>query len=74
MVGITRHLKVYATRHSVASAVLDKTGNLKIVAETLGTSVKTAAKYSKLKDDTVVETLDKIFESQKEDAGIRRVK
>jgi len=74
MVGITRHLKVYATRHSVASAVLDKTGNLKIVAETLGTSVKTAAKYSKLKDDTVVETLDKIFESQKEDVGIRRVK
>jgi hypothetical protein len=74
MVGITRHLKVYATRHSVASAVLDKTGNLKIVAETLGTTVKTASKYSKLKDDTVVETLDKIFETKKEETEIRRVK
>ena len=73
MVGIERHLKVYATRHTVASAVLDETGNIKMVAETLGTSVKTASKYAKLKDEAVVETLDKIYES-KEDKGIRRVK
>ena len=42
LAGIKRKLKHYATRHTGATQLLRKTGNLKLVADTLGITIKTA--------------------------------
>jgi|TARA_B100002003_G_scaffold141730_1_gene131113 site-specific recombinase XerD len=73
MVGVTRHLKHYATRHTVASSTLTERGNLKLVAKVLGTSVETASKYAKLQHDEEREVLDDIFK-KREKNKIREVK
>jgi hypothetical protein len=45
--GIERHLKHYATRHTVASYILETRGDLKLVSDVLGVSLATAARYAK---------------------------
>ena len=62
MSGVDRHLKNYATRHTLATNLLAETGNLKLVAETLGVSIKTASRYAKVQSKSVVVGVDKVFE------------
>ena len=59
---VDRHLKNYATRHTLATNLLAETGNLKLVAETLGVSIKTASRYAKVQSKSVVVGVDKVFE------------
>ena len=73
MVGISRHLKHYATRHTVASSTLSERGNLKLVAKVLGTSVTTASKYAKLQHDEERNVLDEVFNKRVKEK-IREVK
>ena len=73
MVGITRHLKHYATRHSTATAVLRKSGSIRHVGKVLGTSDKTASKYSKTQHREEIEVLDDVF-SERVKEKIREVK
>ena len=73
MSGIDRHLKNYATRHTLATNLLSKTGNLKLVAETLGVSLKTASRYAKVQGKDVVEGINKVFE-KKERTKLKEVK
>ena len=72
MVGITRHLKHYATRHSTATAVLRKSGSIRHVGKVLGTSDKTASKYSKTQHREEIEVLDDVF-SERVKEKIREV-
>ena len=58
--GIERKLKHYATRHTVASYILEQTGDLKLVADTLGVSLATAARYAKHRRERSVEVLTDI--------------
>lgn len=60
MSGITRHMKLYATRHTFATAFYDATKDIKAGAEALGVTEKTFLKYAKLMDNTVVEGTNKI--------------
>jgi len=64
MSGVERHMKNYATRHTLATNLLSKTGNLKLVAETLGVSLKTASRYAKVQSKDVVAGVDKVFEKR----------
>ena len=64
MSGVERHMKNYATRHTLATNLLSKTGNLKLVAETLGVSLKTASRYAKIQSKDVVAGVDKVFEKK----------
>ena len=73
MSGIDRHLKNYATRHTLATNLVSKTGNLKLVAETLGVSLKTASRYAKVQGKDVVEGINKVFE-KKERTKLKEVK
>jgi hypothetical protein len=46
----------------LATNLLAETGNLKLVAETLGVSIKTASRYAKVQSKSVVVGVDKVFE------------
>lgn len=61
LAGIKRKLKHYATRHTGATQLLRKTGNLKLVADTLGITIKTASKYAKTMHSDVIEGKNKAF-------------
>jgi len=54
LAGIKRKLKHYATRHTHATQLLRATGNLKLVADTLGITIKQASKYSKKQHEDVI--------------------
>jgi integrase len=64
MSGVERHMRNYATRHTLATNLLSETGNLKLVAETLGVSLKTAARYAKVQGKNVVEGVNKVFKKK----------
>ncbi len=64
LAGVKRKLKHYATRHTHATLLLKKTGNLKLVADTLGITVKQASKYAKTQHEDVIEGKNKAFEIQ----------
>ncbi len=64
MSGVDRHVKEYITRHTLGSNILNETGNLKLVAETLGVSIKTASRYAKLSNKQVVEGINKVFKKK----------
>jgi len=64
LAGIKRKLKHYATRHTHATQLLRKTGNLKLVADTLGITIKQASKYSKTQHEDVIEGKNKAFKQQ----------
>ena len=64
LAGVTRKLKHYATRHTHATQLLRKTGNLKLVADTLGITIKQASKYSKTQHEDVIEGKNKAFKQQ----------
>lgn len=75
LAGIDRPMKNYATRHTHASLLLRKTGNLKAVADSLGITVKQASKYGKLLYDDVVEAKTRAFakEPMSEDKKLKIV-
>ena len=73
MSGVERHMKNYATRHTLATNLLSKTGNLKLVAETLGVSLKTASRYAKVQGKDIVEGINKVFK-KKERTKLKEVK
>ena len=64
--GITRSMKVYATRHTFATNFWIKTKDLKALAEALGNTEAMAAKYAKIVSETSVKGIDQIefFETQ----------
>ena len=66
MVGITRRLKHYATRHSTATAVLRKSGNIKHVGKVLGTTDQTASKYATTHHREKIEVLDDVISKKVE--------
>ncbi len=61
LAGVKRKLKHYATRHTHATLLLRKTGNLKLVADTLGITIKQASKYAKTIHSDVIEGKNKTF-------------
>ena len=67
------YMKNYATRHTLATNLLSKTGNLKLVAETLGVSLKTASRYAKVQGKDIVEGINKVFK-KKERTRLKEVK
>jgi len=60
MSGIDRWLKPYATRHSLASYILNNGGNINQVMKVLGVSMATAMRYAKLAPGSELEILNKI--------------
>lgn len=65
LAGVDRPMKHYATRHTHASLIIRKTGNLKAVADSLGITVKQASKYGKLLYDDVVDAKTKAFAKER---------
>ena len=68
LAGIKRKLKHYATRHTHATQLLRATGNLKLVADTLGITIKQASKYSKTQHEDVIEGKNKAFKVEEKTA------
>ncbi|MDA8933388.1 integrase arm-type DNA-binding domain-containing protein [Candidatus Pelagibacter ubique] len=64
LAGIKRNLKHYATRHTHATQLLRATGNLKLVADTLGITIKQASKYAKTQHEDVIEGKNKAFKQK----------
>jgi integrase len=64
LAGVKRKLKHYATRHTGATQILRKTGNLKLVADTLGITIKQASKYAKTMHSDVIEGKNKAFSNE----------
>ncbi len=60
MSGVTRHMKVYATRHTFATNHWRQNRNIKTLAAALGTTEAIAMKYAKLVDVDLVESIDQI--------------
>ena len=60
MSGVERWLKPYATRHSLASYILNNGGNINQVMRVLGVSLTTAMRYAKLAKGSELEILNKI--------------
>ncbi|MBL6848212.1 MAG: tyrosine-type recombinase/integrase, partial [Alphaproteobacteria bacterium] len=65
LAGVKRKLKHYATRHTHATQLLRATGNLKLVADTLGITIKQASKYAKTQHEDVIEGKNKAFKQKK---------
>ena len=72
LAGIKRKLKHYATRHTHATQLLRATGNLKLVADTLGITIKQASKYSKTQHEDVIEGKNKAFKVE-EKAALKNI-
>ena len=72
LAGIKRKLKHYATRHTHATQLLRATGNLKLVADTLGITIKQASKYAKTQHEDVIEGKNKAFK-QKEKVVLKNI-
>lgn len=62
--GVNRHLKNYATRHTVGSIVIEQTSDPNAVAEILGVTVETALGYAKSSRGKIRRILEEI-DSQK---------
>ena len=60
MSGVSRHMKVYATRHTFATNHWRQNRNIKTLAAALGTTEAIAMKYAKLVDVDLVESIDQI--------------
>ena len=60
MSGVGRWLKPYATRHSLATYILNNGGNINQVMKVLGVSMSTAMRYAKLVPGSELEILNKI--------------
>jgi len=60
MSGVDRWLKPYATRHSLATYILNNGGNINQVMKVLGVSMSTAMRYAKLVPGSELEILNKI--------------
>ena len=60
LAGIERHLKNYATRHTVGALVIEETEDPNAVAEILGVTVETALGYAKTSKKQVREVLGRI--------------
>ena len=60
LAGIERHLKNYATRHTVGALVIEETEDPNAVAEILGVTVETALGYAKTSKKKVREVLNRI--------------
>ena len=65
LAGVKRKLKHYATRHAHATQLLRATGNLKLVVDTLGITIKQASKYAKTQHEDVIECKNKAFKQKK---------
>ena len=72
LAGVKRKLKHYATRHTHATQLLRATGNLKLVADTLGITIKQASKYAKTQHEDVIEGKNKEFK-QKEKVALKNI-
>tara|TARA_R110002012_G_scaffold135539_2_gene289411 strand:+ start:100 stop:1452 length:1353 start_codon:yes stop_codon:yes gene_type:complete len=72
LAGVTRHLKHYSVRHTHATQLLRKTGNLKLVADTLGITIKQASKYAKTMHEDVIEGKNKAFK-QTEKVALKKI-
>jgi integrase len=72
LAGVKRKLKHYATRHTHATQLLRATGNLKLVADTLGITIKQASKYAKTQHEDVIEGKNKAFK-QKEKVVLNNI-
>ena len=64
MSGVNRWLKPYATRHSLATYILNNGGNINQVMKVLGCSMSTAMRYAKLVPGSELEILNKIGQKQ----------
>lgn len=73
MSGVERWLKPYATRHSLASFILNNGGNINQVMKVLGVSLATAMRYAKLVPGSELDILNKIGQ-KKETPGLVQVK
>ena len=60
LAGVERHLKNYATRHTVGAIVIEETEDPNAVAEILGVTVETALGYAKTSKKKVREVLGRI--------------
>ena len=58
--GVGRWLKPYATRHSLATYILNNGGNINQVMKVLGVTMLTAMRYAKLVPGSELEILNKI--------------
>ena len=72
MSGVNRWLKPYATRHSLATYILNNGGNINQVMKVLGCSMATAMRYAKLVPGAELEILNKI--GQKTEKKLVQVK
>jgi integrase len=73
LAGIKRHLKHYALRHTHATQLLRSTGNLKLVADTLGITIKQASKYAKTMHSDVIEGKNKAFKKDSEPTKLKEI-
>ena len=73
LAGIKRHLKHYALRHTHATQLLRSTGNLKLVADTLGITIKQASKYAKTMHSDVIEGKNKAFRKDSEPTKLKEI-
>jgi integrase len=62
--GVDRHLKHYATRHTLATYILNNGGNINQVMKVLGVSMNTAMTYAKLVPGSELQILNKIGEKK----------
>ena len=60
LAGVDRKLKQYATRHTVASYILNNGGNIRQVMRVLGVSLATAVRYAKSQKGSEMEILNQI--------------
>ncbi len=73
LAGVKRKLKHYALRHTHATQLLRSTGNLKLVADTLGITIKQASKYSKTQHEDVIEGKNKAFKQEDKTTTLKNI-
>ena len=73
LAGIKRHLKHYSLRHTHATQLLRSTGNMKLVADTLGITIKQASKYTKTMHSDVIEGKNKAFRKDSEPTKLKEI-
>ena len=72
LAGVNRYLKPYATRHSLATYILNNGGNINQVMKVLGVTMATAMRYAKIVPGSEIDVLNQIGKEPKQ--GLVQVK